>query len=72
MESIPRRWTLPLTAMSLTARGLPCQELGRNYIEDVVQFIPAYNGVSSDFDAKHAVINYNGITSMGLPRTLNR
>lgn len=43
---------------------------GRNYIEDVVQFIPAYNGVTSDFDAKHAVINYNGITSMGLPRTL--
>lgn len=43
---------------------------GRNYIEDVLQFIPAYNGVSSDFDAKHAVINYNGITSMGLPRTL--
>lgn len=43
---------------------------GRNSIEEVVQFIPAYNGVSSDFDAKHAVINYNGITSMGIPRTL--
>ena len=43
---------------------------GRNSIEEVLQFIPAYNGVSSDFDAKHAVINYNGITSMGLPRTL--
>lgn len=43
---------------------------GRNSIEEVVQFVPAYNGVSSDFDAKHAVINYNGITSMGLPRTL--
>lgn len=43
---------------------------GRNSIEEVVQFIPAYNGVSSDFDAKHAVINYSGISSMGLPRTL--
>lgn len=43
---------------------------GRNSIEEVVQFIPAYNGVASDFDAKHAVINYNGISSMGLPRTL--
>lgn len=43
---------------------------GRNSIEEVVQFIPAYNGVPRDFDAKHAVINYNGITSMGLPRTL--
>ena len=26
--------------------------------------------MSNDFDAKHAVINYSGITSMGLPRTL--
>lgn len=43
---------------------------GRNSIEEVLQFVPAYNGVSRDFDAKHAVINYNGITSMGLPRTL--
>lgn len=43
---------------------------GRNSIEEVLQFVPAYNGVSSDFDAKHAVINYNGITSMGLPRIL--
>lgn len=43
---------------------------GRNSIEEVVQFVPAYNGVSSDFDAKHAVINYSGITSMGIPRTL--
>lgn len=43
---------------------------GRNTLEEVVTFVPAYNGVASDFDAKHAVINYNGITDIGLPRTL--
>lgn len=61
-------FTIDRNMVSRAWSNLP--RAGRNSIEEVVQFIPAYNGVSSDFDAKHAVINYNGITSMGLPRTL--
>lgn len=62
-------FTIDRNMVSRAWSNLP--RAGRNSIEEVVQFIPAYNGVSSDFDAKHAVINYNGITSMGLPRTLS-
>ena len=61
-------FTIDRNMVSRAWSNLP--RAGRNSIEEVVQFVPAYNGVSSDFDAKHAVINYNGITSMGLPRTL--
>lgn len=61
-------FTIDRNMVSRAWSNLP--RAGRNSIEEVLQFVPAYNGVSSDFDAKHAVINYNGITSMGLPRTL--
>lgn len=61
-------FTIDRNMVSRAWSNLP--RAGRNSIEEVVQFIPAYNGVSSDFDAKHAVINYNGIISMGLSRTL--
>lgn len=61
-------FTIDRNMVSRAWSNLP--RAGRNSIEEVVQFIPAYNGVSSDFDAKHAVVNYNEITSMGIPRTL--
>lgn len=61
-------FTIDRNMVSRAWSNLP--RAGRNSIEEVVQFVPAYNGVTNDFDAKHAVINYNGITSMGLPRTL--
>ena len=61
-------FTIDRNMVSRAWSNLP--RAGRNSIEEVLQFIPAYNGVARDFDAKHAVVNYNGITSMGLPRTL--
>lgn len=42
---------------------------GRNTLEETITFVPAYNGVSSDFDAKHAVLNYHGINALNIPRT---
>lgn len=43
---------------------------GRNAFSEVVTFIPAYNGVSEDFDGKHAVFNYNGTSDMQIPRKI--
>lgn len=42
---------------------------GRNALSEVLTFVPAYNGIPSDYEAKQAVINYSGITDMGIPRT---
>lgn len=41
---------------------------GRNAFSEVVTFVPAYNGVSEDFDGKHAVFNYAGTSDMLIPR----
>lgn len=43
---------------------------GRNSFSEVVTFVPAYNGVSEDFDGKHAVFNYNGTSDMQIPRKI--
>lgn len=43
---------------------------GRNAFSEVVTFVPAYNGVSEDFDGKHAVFNYNGTSDMQIPRKI--
>ena len=43
----------------------------RNGLSDIITFVPAYNGVSEDFDSSHALINYNGMTNIGLPRIIS-
>lgn len=40
---------------------------GRKVFAEALTFIPAYNGVNSDFDTEKALINYNGNSAMGLP-----
>lgn len=42
----------------------------RNNLYEAITFIPAYNGINSDFDATHAVINYQDAMPMGIPRSL--
>lgn len=43
----------------------------RNTFAEALTFIPAYNGVSSDFDGSKAVVNYNGNSAMGLPNEIS-
>lgn len=44
---------------------------GRKVFAEALTFIPAYNGVNSDFDAEKALINYNGSGAMGLPSEID-
>lgn len=39
----------------------------RHDFANAITFIPAYNGVSKDFDASHALVNYINAQSMNLP-----
>lgn len=39
----------------------------RHDLANAITFIPAYNGVSKDFDASHALVNYINAQSMNLP-----
>lgn len=39
----------------------------RHDFANAITFIPAYNGVSSDFDASHALLNYSNIGETTLP-----
>lgn len=43
----------------------------RNTFTEALTFVPAYNGVSSDFDGSKAVVNYNGNSAMGLPNEIS-
>lgn len=43
----------------------------RNIFAEAITFVPAYNGVAKDFDAQHALFNYNAVTEMNIPRTLS-
>lgn len=42
-----------------------------NTLNEVISHIPAYNGISSDFDAEHALINIQGDNTLNLPQTLS-
>ena len=39
----------------------------RNGRNEIITFVPAYNGVSKDFDSAHALINYAGLSNANLP-----
>lgn len=49
--------------------NLPRSE--RNTFSEAITFVPAYNGVSKDFDSQHALFNYEGVAAMNIPRTLS-
>lgn len=42
----------------------------RHDFANAITFIPAYNGVSSDFDASHALLNYANIGETTLPNNI--
>lgn len=42
----------------------------RNAFSEAITFVPAYNGVSKDFDSQHALFNYEGVAAMNIPRKL--
>lgn len=61
-------FTISNSVVAETWRHLP--RSGRNTLAETITFVPAYNGVGKDFDAKHAVIDSNALSQMGMPRTL--
>lgn len=50
-------------------QSLPRSE--RNSFAEAITFVPAYNGVGKDFDAQHALFSYQGVSAMGIPRSLS-
>ena len=42
---------------------------GNNRLFDVINFVPAYNGVPKDFESKKVLFNYDA--AMGIPRTFD-
>lgn len=44
----------------------------RNSRNEVITFVPAYNGVSKDFDSAHALINYTGLSNANLPASYTK
>lgn len=41
---------------------------GRNFLAEAITFVPAYNGLGSDYDNEHALVNSNGLAG-SLPTT---
>lgn len=44
----------------------------RNGRNEIITFVPAYNGVGKDFDSAHALINYAGLSNANLPTSYSK